>query len=99
MLLAVAGLDKPGVTTHTRRLAEGDWSRFSPGERAALAFARSLATPTSAARDFNMLAAQLGKARALDVAWWSCHCHYMTRVADALQLPLEKDNVFDGFAP
>jgi hypothetical protein len=30
----------------------------------------------------------------LDVLWWACRCHYMTRVADAFQLPLEEKNVF-----
>ncbi len=33
----------------------------------------------------------------MDVLWWVCHCHYMTCVADAFQLPLEPGNVFDGF--
>jgi multidrug efflux pump subunit AcrA (membrane-fusion protein) len=28
------------------------------------------------------------------VLWWAARCHYMTRVADAFQLPLERDNVF-----
>jgi hypothetical protein len=99
MLLAVAGLDRKGIADLTRHLAEGDWSRFTPGERAALTFARKLATPVTAPRDFNDLVTHLGRARAVDVAWWTCHCHYMTRVADAFQLPLEKDNVFDAFAP
>ncbi len=31
----------------------------------------------------------------LDVIWWACRCHYMTRVADAFQLPLERENVFE----
>ncbi|MCI0455907.1 MAG: hypothetical protein L0Z62_02870 [Gemmataceae bacterium] len=38
-----------------------------------------------------------GRERAVDVLWWVCHCHYMTCVADAFQLPLEPGNVFDGF--
>jgi len=29
----------------------------------------------------------------MDVIWWACRCHYMTRVADAFQLPLERENV------
>src|SRR5262245_2655154 len=99
MMLAVAGLDQNAVAEQTRRLARGDWSRFSPGERAALTFARKLATPATAPEDFQGLVPHLGRARAVDVAWWACHCHYMTRVADAFQLPLEKHNVFDGFVP
>ena len=34
----------------------------------------------------------------MDVIWWACRCHYMTRVADAFQLPLERENVFQGAA-
>ena len=45
------------------------------------------------------LAYHFGTARALDVLWWACRCHYMTRVADAFQLPLERDNVFEGMTP
>jgi hypothetical protein len=40
-----------------------------------------------------------GPERAVDVIWWACRCHYMTRVADAFQLPLEKENVFEGLFP
>jgi hypothetical protein len=99
MLLAVAGLDKPGVTEQMRRLASGDWSRFSAAERAAFGFARRLDVPETAAQDLPALVAHFGRARAVDVVWWGCHCHYMTRVADAFQLPLEHGNVFDGFLP
>lgn len=98
MLLAVAGLDQKTVTERVRRLSEGDWSRFSPQEQAAFAFARKLETPKMATQEFKELVAQLGLARAIDVLWWTSQCHYMTRVADAIQLPLEKDNVFDGFS-
>ena len=38
-------------------------------------------------------------ARALDVIWWTCRCHFMTRVADGFQLPLERDNVFQPKKP
>ena len=100
MLLAVAGLDEKAVTERTRRLAEGDWSSFPPAERAAFAFARKLsASPrTVNAGDLQTLARHFGPARALDVLWWACRCHYMTRVADAFQLPLERENVFMGRA-
>ena len=40
-----------------------------------------------------------GMERALDVLWWACRCHYMTRVADAFQIALERDNVFEGMFP
>src|SRR4051794_20800833 len=98
MRLAVAGLDRDAVAERTRRLAGGDWSAFSPGERAALALARKQARdPASVtAADVDGLVRHFGRARALDVVWWSCRGHYMTRVADAFQLPLETENVFDG---
>lgn len=96
MLLAVAGLDDDAVAKRTRQLAEGDWSTFTPAERAAFAFARKQAkSPASLTRaDFADLEKQFGPERALDVVWWACRCHYMTRVADGFQLPLERENVF-----
>ena len=96
MLLAVAGLDKNAVAERTRRLAAGDWSTFPPGERIAFAFARKQARqPWSVSDDvFQELLRHFGRERALDVVWWACRCHYMTRVADAFQLPLERENVF-----
>lgn len=98
MLLAVAGLEREAVTEHTRRLALGEWDHFSPGARAAFAFARkSGGGRLPDAADYRELAACLGRERALDVVWWVAHCHYMTCIADAFQLPLEHENVFDGF--
>jgi hypothetical protein len=98
MLLAVAGLDERAIQERTRDLARGDWSRFTATERAAFAFARKLARPgRESAREFRALVERIGPDHALDVLWWVCHCHYMTCVADALQLPLEGGNVFDGF--
>src|SRR4051812_24752359 len=99
MMLAVAGLDGQAVNERTRELAGGDWSRFPPAEQAACAFARPAAQKAAAsAQEFQDLASRLGRERALDVVWWVCQCHYMTRVADAFRLPLEEVNVFDGFA-
>ena len=96
MLLAVAGLDKNAVEERTRKLAAGDWSDFSPGERAAFALARKQArTPWAVTPDdVRELARHFGPERAGAVLWWDCRCHYMTRVADAFQLPLERENVF-----
>jgi hypothetical protein len=96
MLLAVAGLDKDALEERTRRLASGDWTSFPPGERAAFAFARKQSrepwsiTPA----DMRGLIDHFGLERALDVLWWACRCHYMTRVADAFQISLERANVF-----
>ncbi len=96
MLLAVAGLDETTITERTRRIAEGDWSSFSPEERAAFAYARKLTREPAGvtAADVRELQRHFGPERALDVIWYACRCHYMTRVADAFQLPLEKENVF-----
>src|ERR687888_2307331 len=101
MLLAVAGLDKNAVAERTRRLASGDWSGFTPGERAAFAFARKQARDPASVSDADVrgLVKHFGPERALDVIWWACRCHYMTRVADAFQLPLERENVFSDFKP
>jgi hypothetical protein len=99
MLLAVAGLDEKEVLERTRRLAEGDWSGFTPAERVAFRFARKQAREPWAitAGDIGELTRHFGPERALDVIWWACRCHYMTRVADGFQLPLERENVFQGF--
>jgi hypothetical protein len=97
MLLAVAGLNQKEITARTQRLASGDWSRFPPGDQAAFAFARKQARqPWSVAKeDIEGLQKYFGPERTLDVIWWACRCHYMTRVADAFQLPLERENVFE----
>jgi hypothetical protein len=96
MLLAVAGLDETALDERTRRLASGDWSAFPPADRAAFFFARKQArTPWAVtAEDVRVLTDHFGPERALDVIWWACRCHYMTRVADGFQLPLERENVF-----
>lgn len=97
MLLAVAGLNKESLNERTGRLAGRDWSSFSPADRFAFLFARKQAkTPwLISADDVGGLVEHFGRRRALDVIWWSCRCHYMTRVADSFQLPLEKENVFE----
>ena len=68
---------------------------------AACAFARKQAKTPSAITDADVqeLVRHFGQERALDVIWWACRCHYMIRVADAFQLPLERDNVFMGMMP
>jgi hypothetical protein len=101
MLLAVAGLDDKAIQLRTRKLATGDWSGFPPAERVALGFAHKQATDSASvtAEDLRALVQHFGPDRALDVVWWTCRCHYMTCVSDAFQLPLERENVFDGFLP
>lgn len=101
MLLAVAGQSSEQIEDRTRRLAQGEWSGFSPAEQVAFAFARKQAkTPWAIADDdVRELIRHFGPARAVDVIWWSCRCHFMTRVADAFQLPLERENVFQSSTP
>jgi alkylhydroperoxidase family enzyme len=96
MLLAVAGLSDDQVKGLTKRLAEGDWSEWTPAERQGFLFARKLSlTPQAVGpADVRELVRQFGRERAADVVWWASRCHFMTRVADALQLPLETENVF-----
>jgi hypothetical protein len=60
------------------------------------AFAHRLTKEPSAVSDEDIqgLVETFGEHRAVDVIWYICWCNYMTRVADAFQLPLEQDNVF-----
>ncbi|HTU89693.1 MAG TPA: hypothetical protein VMF69_06315 [Gemmataceae bacterium] len=93
--LAVAGLDEKEVNNITRRLA-GDWSDFSAAERSAFAFTRKQAQePASITEaDIRELERHYGPEGAWRVVWWASRCHYMTKIADAFQLPLEKENPF-----
>jgi hypothetical protein len=97
MLLAVAGLDTEKIAERCQKLADEDWSEFPAAERAAFMFARKQAkTPWDInISDVQHLIDLFGRERALDVIWWSCRCHFMTRVADGLQMPLERENVFE----
>ena len=45
-------------------------------------------------RDVGGLIDTFGRERAVDLIWYGAWCNYMTRVADAFQLPLERENVF-----
>jgi len=95
MCLAVAGLTDGQVEDLTKRLS-GDWADFPPAEQAAFAFTRKQAKdPTSVTdADIAELKKHFGDDGAWQVVWWASRCHYMTKVADAFQLPLEKENPF-----
>src|SRR5262245_50164585 len=97
MLLAVAGLKSEEIKERTGKLATGDWSAFSPAERVAFQFAYKLSREPAAVSndDFAVLREMFGLHRAVDLVWYISWCNYMTRVADAFQLPLERENVFD----
>src|SRR5262249_53672766 len=101
MLLAVAGLNQDEVLQREQLLASGDWSKLTPADRVGFAFAGKQARSPSSitAEDVQELVRYFGPDRALDVIWWSCRCHYMTRVADGFQLPLERENVFQQPPP
>src|SRR3954454_22564021 len=96
MLLAVAGLQKEEIQKRVRQLGSGDWSAFPPAERLALHFAHKLTREPAAVsdRDVQGLVEAFGRHRAVDLIWRIAWCNYMTRVADAFQLPLERENVF-----
>jgi alkylhydroperoxidase family enzyme len=96
MLLAVAGLDNDQIKDRTESLASGDWSSFTPAEQVALQFAYKLTREPSHVTDADMQLVRetFGEHRALDLIWYVAWCNYMTRVADAFQLPLEQENVF-----
>ena len=96
MLLAVAGLGQDEIGQRTSMLADGDWSDFPPAEALAFSFAHKLTkTPAKVSdEDVGELVATFGKHRAVDLIWYISWCNYMTRIADAFQLPLEQENVF-----
>jgi hypothetical protein len=96
MLLAVAGLSPNEINKRTQKLASGDWSIFPAAEQLAFRFAHRQASRPAALTDRDMqgLIDTFGRARAVDLIWYGAWCNYMTRVADAFQLPLERDNVF-----
>jgi alkylhydroperoxidase family enzyme len=96
MGLAVAGLKEEEIARLTRALAAGDWAQFSPAERLALRFGDKLSRTPAAVTDEDAaaLVAAFGRHRAVDVIWRIAWSNYMTRVADAFQFPLERENVF-----
>ena len=93
MILAVAGMNSDEVAEKTKQLA---LSGSTPTEKTAFAFTRKQATTPWSITDADVtrLEKELGKDKAWQVIWWSARCHYMTKVADAFQLPLEQENPF-----
>lgn len=96
MLLAVAGAKPDEVKALTKKLASGDWSSFPKAQRTAFGLAYKLSKEPAAltARDRAELVAVFGRERATDLIYYTAWCNYMTRIADAFQLPLERGNVF-----
>jgi hypothetical protein len=96
MLLAVAGLKPEEVKSLTKKLASGDWSSFPKAQRTAFGLAYQMSKEPSkiTGADRKALVEVFGTERAADLIYYTAWCNYMTRIADAFQLPLEKDNVF-----
>src|SRR5215471_10863687 len=96
MLLAVAGLKPDEVKALTKKLASGDWSSFPKAQQAAfgLAYKLSKEPATLTDKDRAALIEVFGANRTADLIYYVSWCNYMTRIADAFQLPLEKENVF-----
>jgi hypothetical protein len=96
MLLAVAGLKDDEVMKRMKTLGSGDWSSFPAYERQAYRFANKLSKNPALinVHDVRSLANTFGPERATDLIWYTSWCNYMTRVADAFQFNLERDNVF-----
>jgi alkylhydroperoxidase family enzyme len=96
MLLAVAGLKSDEVKALREKLATGDWSSFPLAQRTAFGLAYKLSKDPARVTDADRAALieVFGRERAVDLIWYVSWCNYMTRVADAFQLPLEKENAF-----
>lgn len=96
MLLAVAGLKSEEVKALREKLATGDWSSFPLAQRTAFGLAYKLSKDPASVTDADRasLVEVFGRERAVDLIWYVSWCNYMTRVADAFQLPLEKENAF-----
>lgn len=95
MVLAVAGMTAEQVAEKTRQLAS-DSPELTETEKIAFAFARKQAKEPWAITDGDIagLEKAMGRDRAWQTIWWAARCHYMTKVADAFQLPLERENPF-----
>jgi len=96
MLLAVAGLKEEEVKKLAAKLAKGDWSDFPGAQQTAYSLAYKLSREPSSVtdKDREILIGVFGRERAMDLIWYVSWCNYMTRVADAFQLPLERENCF-----
>ncbi|MEO2089469.1 MAG: deiodinase family protein, partial [Gemmataceae bacterium] len=101
MLLAVAGLKDDEVKARVKVLAGEDWSSFPAYERQALRFSAKLSRTPGEVKptDVADLVTTFGPERTADIIWYIGWCNYMTRIADAFQLPLEKENPFSAPPP
>lgn len=96
MLMEVGGLNSAEIAARTQALASGAWEKFSPAERIAFGLAEKMTdAPWSITDDdVSRLTNALGNERGLDAVWWIARCQFMTKISDAFQLSLERENVF-----
>lgn len=96
MLLAVAGVKQEDLKALTKRLASGDWSSFPKAQQTAFGLAYKMSKDPASITDTDRaaLVAMFGRERAADLIYYVGWCNYMTRIADAFQLPLEAENPF-----
>jgi len=96
MSLAVAGLNDTDLKARVKLLAGTDWSALPAYERQGYRFAAKLTRDPAAVTPAEVaaVAETFGPHRTADLIWYTAWCNYMTRVADAFQLPLERENVF-----
>lgn len=96
MGLAVAGLKGEELKKRRQKLADGDWSDYSPAERVAFQFGNKLSREPGkvSSKDIQTLTETFGRHRAMDVIFYTAWANYMTRVADGFQLPLEREDPF-----
>ena len=96
MLLAVAGVKQEDLKALTKKLASGDWSSFPKAQQSAFGLAYKMSKEPSSITDADRdaLVEVFGRERTVDLIYYIGWCNYMTRIADAFQLPLEKENPF-----
>jgi hypothetical protein len=96
MGLAVAGLKGDDLKKLRQKLADGDWASFPPAERTAFPFGVKLSREPGKVteKDIRALTETFGRHRAVDMIFYVAWGNYMTRVADAFQLPLEREDPF-----
>ncbi len=96
MLLAVAGVKPEDVKALTKKLASGDWSSFPKAQQSAFGLAYKMSKDPASITDADRaaLVEVFGRERTIDLIYYVGWCNYMTRIADAFQLPLEQENPF-----
>lgn len=92
----IAGLNADEIAARSRLLSDSDWSTFSSAEQSAMRFARTLSlNPAKVAPErLAELDQAFPRRTALLIRLNCSRYHYMTRISNGFQLPLERTNVF-----